>query len=208
MQKMGCYLQGQGHSNWVWVHTMKWLSIMLNCWSFCDQLSLTVHVHKLDCLVKRLCLQSRSQWRLGTAVNVCPDNISDRINLIWWCIIMSQSIIQKYLCAIFKVQATIIFTIYIFTSTCFIIHHHFIIKRFCWFYSGCQTQNVAWVTVDQIVDTLGHSAISSRGQYWFQSRKCGQNIAVMNIYTCLLNLLVNVSSVWLLDPFVLVMVST
>ena len=29
VQKMGCYLQGQGHSNWVWVHTMKsWLFLL------------------------------------------------------------------------------------------------------------------------------------------------------------------------------------
>ena len=35
VRKMGCYLQGQGHSNWVWVHTMKsWLFLLyvLNCW--------------------------------------------------------------------------------------------------------------------------------------------------------------------------------
>ena len=35
VQKLGCYVQGQGHSNWVWVHTMKsWLFLLyvLNCW--------------------------------------------------------------------------------------------------------------------------------------------------------------------------------
>ena len=52
-----------------------------------DQFSLTVHV---ECLVKR------SQWRFWTSVNVCPVNISDQSNLVWWCIIISQSIIQKY----------------------------------------------------------------------------------------------------------------
>ena len=55
VRKMGCYLQGQGHSNWVWVHTMKswlFLSHVLNCWFFGDQLSLTVHVHKLEFLSK------------------------------------------------------------------------------------------------------------------------------------------------------------
>ena len=75
VQKMGCYLQGQGHRNWVWVHTMKsWLFLLyvLNYWfkknkknllfSFGDQLSLTVHVHKLKCLVKRLlcCIEGQS----------------------------------------------------------------------------------------------------------------------------------------------------
>ena len=38
----------------------------------------------------------------------CPDNISDRLNLVWWCIIMSQSIIREYYFAIFKVKATIV----------------------------------------------------------------------------------------------------
>ena len=48
--------------------------------------------------------------------------------------------------------------------------------------------------------SLGHPDISSRGQYWFRSRKYGNNIAlVMNIlvwycneYTCLLNLLISI----------------
>ena len=43
-------------------------------------------------------------------------------------------------------------------------------------------QDVAWVTVDQVAATLGHPDVSDWGQYWFQSRKWGQNIAfVMNI---------------------------
>ena len=37
-----------------------------------------------------------------TSVNVCPDNISDQSNLVWRCIIISQSIIQKYHFAMFK----------------------------------------------------------------------------------------------------------
>jgi len=77
-----------------------------------DQLSLTVHVHKLECCEKVALLysRSRSQWRFWTSVNVCPDNISDWSNLVWWCIIISQSIIQKYHFAMFKVKATIIST--------------------------------------------------------------------------------------------------
>ena len=64
VQKMGCYLQGQGHSNWVWVHTMKsWLFLLyvLNCWLFGNQLSLTVHVRNLEYLVKRMlcCIQGQ-----------------------------------------------------------------------------------------------------------------------------------------------------
>ena len=51
-----------------------------------DQLSLTVHVHKLECLVKRLlcCIQGQGHSEgSGTSMNVCPDNISDRSNLVW-----------------------------------------------------------------------------------------------------------------------------
>ena len=39
---------------------------VLNCWVFGDQLNLTVHVHKLECLVKRLlcCIQGQGQeWQ-------------------------------------------------------------------------------------------------------------------------------------------------
>ena len=54
--------------------------------------------------------RSRSQWRFWTSVNVCPDSISDRSNSLWWCIIISQSIIQKYHFAMFKVKATIVST--------------------------------------------------------------------------------------------------
>ena len=75
-----------------------------------DQLSLTVHV---ECLLKRLlcCIQgqghsegSELQWMFART------NISDRSNLVWWCIIISQSIIQKYYFAMFKVKATIVST--------------------------------------------------------------------------------------------------
>ena len=54
--------------------------------------------------------RSRSQWRFWTSVNVCPNNISDWSNLVWWCIIISQSIIQKYNFAMFTVEATIVST--------------------------------------------------------------------------------------------------
>ena len=93
--KLGCYLQGQGHSSWVWVHTMKsWLFLLyvLNCWLSCENVA----------------FGSRSQCRFWTSVNVCPDNISDWWNLVLWCIIISQSVIQKYHFGMFKVKATIV----------------------------------------------------------------------------------------------------
>ena len=78
-----------------------------------DQHSLSVHVHKLELYWKKVALlysRSRSQWTFWNSVNVCLDNISDRSNLVWWCIIISQSNIQKYHFAMFKVKATIVST--------------------------------------------------------------------------------------------------
>ena len=83
--------------------------VFLAC--FRDHPSLTVHVRKLECGVKRVPLlwsRSWSRWGFGTSVNVCPDNISDRLKLVWWCIIMSQSIIREYYFAIFTVIAKIV----------------------------------------------------------------------------------------------------
>ena len=64
MRKIGFYLQG--HSNWISVHTIKYDYFYYMFWTgdfFLggDQLSLTVHVHKLKCLVKRLlcCIQGQ-----------------------------------------------------------------------------------------------------------------------------------------------------
>ena len=48
--------------------------------------------------------------KVTVKMNACPDNISDQSNLVWWCIIISQSIKQKYHFAMFKVKATIIST--------------------------------------------------------------------------------------------------
>ena len=108
MRKMGLYLQG--HGNWISVIQSD-MTISVICSELLifggNQLSLTV----LECLVKRLfcCIErSRSQWRFWTSVNVYPDNISDQSNLVWWYTIISQSTIQKYHFAMFKVKATII----------------------------------------------------------------------------------------------------
>ena len=57
MRKMGFYLRGQGHSNWISVHAIKYDYFYYMFWTadvLGDQFSLIVHVHKLECLVKRL----------------------------------------------------------------------------------------------------------------------------------------------------------
>ena len=74
--------EGCNACDWVWVHTMKsWLFLLyvLNCWSFGNQLSLTVHFHKLECLVKRLlcCIQGQGhnescelQWMFAWTISL------------------------------------------------------------------------------------------------------------------------------------------
>ena len=124
---------------------------------------------------------------------------------IFFCYFQCQG--HSYFHCIFRSTET--FT----TQISLMMHHHKMgldtMKRYYCFYSGRETEDVAWVTMVQIVATLGHPDISSRGQYQFQSRKCGKNIACFcNEYTCLLSFLVIGSSVLFLYPFVLAMMST
>ena len=83
MWKMGFYLQGQGHSNWISVHTIKYDYFFILCSELLisggNQFSLTVHVHKLECLVKRLlcCIQgqghsegSELQWMFVQTISL------------------------------------------------------------------------------------------------------------------------------------------
>ena len=94
MRKMGFYLQRQGHSNWILVHTIKYDYFCYMFWTadfWGRACACGVSCKKVALLYS----MSRSQWRFWTSVNVCPDNVSDRSNLVWWCII-SQRIIQKY----------------------------------------------------------------------------------------------------------------
>ena len=109
MRKMGFYLQGQGHSNWISVHTIKYDYFYYKFWTadfWGRACACGVSCKKVALLYS----MSRSQWRFWTSVNVCPDNVSDRWNLVWWCIIISQRIIQKYYFAMFKVKPTIVST--------------------------------------------------------------------------------------------------
>ena len=86
---MGFYLQGQGHSNeFQFIQSNMTISIICSELLIFggDQLGLTVHVQKLECLVKRLlcCIQGQGHSESSELkVNVCPDNISDRSNLVW-----------------------------------------------------------------------------------------------------------------------------
>ena len=147
--------------------------------------------------------RSRSQWRFWTSVNICLDNISDQSNLVWWCIIISQSSIQKYF-AMFKVKATIVST-----------RSSEILKllqsKLVWWYiitrqvRHCEKifllLHRAW---DRDLGDCGldccHSWLS-----WYLKQKMWKEHCFCNEYTCLLSFLVNGSSVLFLYPFVLVM---
>ena len=85
-------------------------------WTFdssATKLGLMMHHHKLECLVKNILLLhswSRSLWRVKMSMFV--QMISSKLpnilwpNLVLWCIVTSQSVVQKDCCAIFKVKAT------------------------------------------------------------------------------------------------------
>ena len=82
MREMGFYLHGQGHSNWLSVHTIKYDYFYYIFWTadfLATNLVLTVHVHKLECLVKRLlcCIQgqghsegSELQWMFARTISL------------------------------------------------------------------------------------------------------------------------------------------
>ena len=136
---------------------------------------------------------------------VCPDNFCDRLNLVWWCTIMGQSIRWKYHFAIFKVKAIIISTrsskIDIFTTqNSLIIHYHKmgledIMKRFYCFYSGRET---GCGLADYGPDCC-HSWPSwylKQGSIPVPVKKMWKEHHFCDEYTCLLNLLVNGLSVW------------
>ena len=173
---------------------------------FGDQLSLTVHVHKLECLVKRLL------WWFWTSVNVCPDNISDRSNLVWWCIIISQSIIQKYYFAMFKFKAT-----NVSTRSSEILK--LLQSKLVWWYiiprqvRHCEK---VFLLLHRVWDReygLGDCGLDcchswppwylKQGSIPVPIKKMWKEHCFCNEYTCLLSFLVNGSSVWFLYPFYL-----
>ena len=109
MRKMGFYLQGQGHSNWILVHTIKYDYFYYMFWA-ADFFLVTNLVWQCMFISWSVLWKGCFRSRFWTSVNVCLDNTSDQSNLVWWCIIISQSIIQKYHFAMFKVKATSIST--------------------------------------------------------------------------------------------------
>ena len=152
-------------------------------------------------------------------IAVCPENISDRLNLVWWCIIISQSIIQKYHFALFKVKGTIVS-----------IRSSELLKllqpKLVWWYIIPRqgktrwkdflafTQNVRqriWHEYDLSGLDCCHfwpSRYLNQGSVPVPIKKMWKEHCFCNEHTCLLSFLVNGSNVWFLYPFLLVTMST
>ena len=157
--------------------------------SFGDQLILTVYVHKLECLVKS-CF---AVFKVKVTVKVL--NFSEclaRKYLIDRYIIISQSIIQKYNFAMFKVKATIISTR---SSEIFKLLQPKLVYG-TWSQDEVRHCEKIFLLLLRVWD----------GGYGM--KKIWREHCFCNEYTCLLSLLVCGSSVRFLYPFVLVMVST
>ena len=167
--------------------------------------------------VALLYLRSSSQWRFTTSANVHPDNtiISDRLNLVWWCIIMNQSLNYhtEILLYYFQGQShNLFYKIFRNTET---FATQISLTSFTrpgktlWKFCTAFTQGVrqrmllGWLWTK----TLPLWAILiSQGGVLAPIKKMWKECSFCDEYTCLLNLLVSGSSVWLLHPFVLVMV--
>ena len=151
-------------------------------------------------------------------MNVCPDNISDRSNLVWWCIIISQSIIQKYYFAMFKVKATIVST-----RSSEILK--FLQSKLVWWYIITRQGKTPWKDFlaftqgvkqriwlgglwTRLLPLLAFPRYLKQGSVPVPIKKMWKEHCFCNEYTCLLSFLVNGSSVLFLYPFVLVMMST
>ena len=154
-------------------------------------------------------------------MNVCPDSILDQSNLVWWCIIISLSIIQKYHFVMFKVKATIVSS----NSTRSSEILKLLQSKLVWWYIITRQGKTLWT--DFLAFTQGMRQRIWLGGLWTRLlpllaipiylklgsilvpiKKMWKEHCFCNEYTCLLSFLVNGSSVLFLYPFVLVMMST
>ena len=172
-----------------------WLFLLyvLNCWYFGDQLSLTVDVHKLECLVKRLlcCIQGQGhsegyelQWMFARTISLIDQTLygdassSVRVSFRYIIFLCSRSKPQPFLVSeILKLlQSQLVWWCIITTQgktpwKDFIAFTHRAWDREYGFGDcglDCCPSWPSWYL--------------KQGQYPFRSRKCGNNIAfVMNI---------------------------
>ena len=90
-------------------------NIFWNANPFATKLGLVVQYHKPECLMKKLgcCVQGQGYHKTSKCKWMFPQKTSSEQlnpllpNLVWWCIIMSQSVSQKVWFAVFKVKVTV-----------------------------------------------------------------------------------------------------
>ena len=114
-KRLVCCLQGQGHSEGSYNQNMTFWYIFWTSYPFATKLGLVAHHHKLDCLVRRfdysVVVKVKVTGWFKILLNVHLDNISSTnepfVTMVWWCIIISQSVMQENWFAVFKVKVTV-----------------------------------------------------------------------------------------------------
>ena len=101
------YFQGQGHSKGSYDQNTSFYCIFLIADPFATKLGLMVHYHKPEFLMKKirlLCSRSKSQHNFNVSSELL---ILLLPNLVWLCVIMTQSVFQKDWFALFKFKVTV-----------------------------------------------------------------------------------------------------
>ena len=112
-KRLICYFQGQGHckSSWSKFYCYFWTTD-----TFATRLGLIICYHKPECFMEKFdcCVQgqghskiSKCQWMFVQMTFSESLNLLLLPNLVWWCIIISQNVLQKDWFAVFKVKVTI-----------------------------------------------------------------------------------------------------
>ena len=116
-KKVHCH-QGQGHSEGSYDQNMTVSTFFWRAGPFATKCGLMKSYHKLWCLVKNnfkkdSCVQGQGhreisicQWMFVWMRSSGPPNYLSA-TLVWWCIIMSQSVIWKGCFAVFTVKVTV-----------------------------------------------------------------------------------------------------
>ena len=106
-------LQGQGHSKGSCDQNMTFYYIFRTADSLAIKLGLMTYHHKPECLVKEVgTLHSRSRSQQSVKISMFVQMVSSKPqnillpNLVWWCIIVRLSVMQKDWFAIFKVKVS------------------------------------------------------------------------------------------------------
>ena len=152
-------------------------------------------------------------------MNLCLDSISYQSNLVivWWCITISQSIIQKYNFAMFKARATI-------TPTRPSETLKLLQPKLVWWYIITRQGKTLWKDFLAFTQGMIHRIwlgwlwtrllpllaipISKAGVSTGSNQENVERTLLLQWIYLFINFVVNGSSVWFLYPFVLVMMST